>query len=288
MAIRSLAIRSWAILAIGLAAPIAALAQTAPLPSPASSPWSGGYVGVTVGGAFGSRTVGYVGNDEAIIRRLTAVTSFAGSQPIPRHGLAVSGVTGGLVAGYDWRSGHVVAGLVADLNITSLAGRGSGTSVLLSPSYTHTASAQQRIGWWTTLRGRLGIVASERALLYATAGVALAEVRNSSSYRFDGPGGTVSGGLPGGSYNCTAPGIPCFTGSQSGVKFGFAAGLGAEIALDAQWSVSVEYLYVRLANSTATAAAVTVVTPGDPPSTYRASFGPTDFHTGRIGLIRRF
>ncbi len=182
----------------------------------------------------------------------------------------------------------MVAGLVADLNISSLSGRGAGTSVLLTPAYTHTATAQQRIGWWTTLRGRLGFVASERALFYATAGLALAEVRNSSMYRFDGPVGTISAGFAGGSYSCVAPGITCFTGSQSGLKIGFAAGVGTELILDAQWSLSVEYLYVRLAASTATAAAVNVITPGDPPSTYRASLGATDFHTGRIGLIRRF
>jgi outer membrane immunogenic protein len=282
------AIRFSLLLAASLVTSSAAFAQTAPLPAPAPSPWSGAYVGVTVGGAFGSRNVGYVGNDEAIIRRLTAVTSFAGSQPIPSHGLSLSGVTGGVVAGYDWRSGTIVAGLVADLNISSLSGRGAGTSVLLTPSYTHTASAQQRIGWWTTLRGRLGIVASERALFYATAGLALAEVRNSTRYQFDGPGGNISAGFAGGSYTCVAPGIPCFTGSQSGVKAGLAAGLGTEILLDAQWSLSVEYLYVRLAASTAKGVALNTIAAGDPPSTYRASLGATDFHTGRIGLIRRF
>jgi outer membrane immunogenic protein len=283
-----MAIRSFAILAIGMAASTAAFAQTAPLPSPASGPWSGGYVGVTIGGAVGSRSVGYTGNDEAIVRRLTGVSSFAGNQPVPSHRVSLSGVTGGLLAGYDMRSGTLVAGIVADLNITSLTGRGSGTSVLLTPSFTQTITAEQRVGWWATLRGRLGLVASERVLVYATAGLALAEVRSGSSYRFDGPGGTITGSLSGVSYTCTGPGIACFTGSQSRVTAGFAAGIGTEIAIDTQWSLSLEYLYVRLAASTATATAVRASQPGEIPSSYRASFGATDFHTGRIGLIRRF
>lgn len=284
-----MAIRFFAILAVGLAASTAAAAQTiAPLPPAAANLWSGGYVGVTIGAAVGSRGLTYTGNDEAIIRRLTGVSSFAGNQAVPSHGVSLSGVTGGLVAGYDMRSGTLVAGIVADLNITSLAGRGSGTSNLSPPSFTQTITAEQRVGWWATLRGRLGLVASDRVLVYATAGLALADVRNGSSYRFDGPSAFVSGGLGGVSYICTAPGIPCFTGSQSSIKAGLAAGIGMEFAIDAQWSVSAEYLYVRLANSNATATTVRTISPGDRPSSYRAAFGATDFHTGRIGLIRRF
>jgi outer membrane immunogenic protein len=71
---------------------------------------------------------------------------------------------------------------------------------------------------------RFGITPTDRWLIYATGGFAVA-----------GVGASVN-----------APGIGLF--SQTQTRWGWAVGGGAEAAVDQNWSVKIEYLYVDLQN----------------------------------------
>ncbi|WP_249153093.1 outer membrane protein [Bradyrhizobium sp. AUGA SZCCT0240] len=80
-------------------------------------------------------------------------------------------------------------------------------------------TANYKLDWFGTVRGRVGFVPTERVLLYAT------------------------GGLAYGHLLASAPLIPLSWGST---RAGWTVGAGAEAAIDRNWSVKLEYLYMDL------------------------------------------
>ncbi len=89
-----------------------------------------------------------------------------------------------------------------------------------------------------TLRGRIGVLPSERLLLYATGGLAFGHAQLSTSLT------TFSGAAPDcvnlfGANNCEA-------GSASSLLAGWTIGGGAEWAFARGWSAKAEYLYYDL------------------------------------------
>ena len=264
-----------------------------PLPNVAT--WTGFYVGANVGGAWGDRNVGYTGNDIPATNRLTAISTFSGNQPVPSHGVALRGATGGLEAGYNQHIGAAwLVGVAADVNYASIKGSGSGSSVLATLGaggpvlLTQTITAEQKVDWWGTVRARLGFLPADNLLLYATGGLAYGHVERSSTYRFDGPFGTVAGSLGGVSYLCATPGVTCFSGSRADTQIGWTLGAGGEWRWSGRWSAKVEYLYVNLGSASVDASALALFTPGTRASSYNAAFGATDFHIVRVGMNYRF
>ena len=118
----------------------------------------------------------------------------------------------GAQIGYNWQFMHNwVAGAEADFSFTDLGGTGQ-TDLIPVP-----ATVQLRnMG---TVRGRLGY-AWDRTLLYATGGMAWA--RDNASYTF-------------------FPGFVQMDAHQFHV--GWTLGIGAEYAIDPNWSVKAEYLH---------------------------------------------
>ncbi|MBK5960291.1 hypothetical protein CCR97_19100 [Rhodoplanes elegans] len=273
--------------------PLATTAQAADLavraPPPPAPSWTGVYVGATFGGAWADRDLRLFGNDLPATNRLAAISNFVGNQPVVAPGFSAGLITGGLEAGFDVQaSAAVVAGFVADVSLMSLEGSGVGTSALFPPSYTQTLTADQKVDWWGTLRARVGWLATDNLLLYATGGLAYGQVERSAAYRFDGPPGAIAGGVGGVSYRCPAPGQTCFAGSASGVELGFTAGAGAELLIARQWSLKAEYLYVSLGRASVDAVALTLLNASDRASSFTADFGRTDFQVARGGIVYRF
>jgi outer membrane immunogenic protein len=156
--------------------------------------WTGCYVGVEGGYGWGRESVVFtpVG---------TAVTTVK-----PKGGL------GGGTIGCNWQSSNFVIGIENDLSATGL----SGSSADLPPfntAFSHGVSTS----WLDTLRGRVGL-AWNSVLLYATAGAAFTNVRDSA---------TGGGAFIAGTTNRT----------------GWTAGVGAEYMFAPNWSAKVEYLY---------------------------------------------
>jgi outer membrane immunogenic protein len=132
-------------------------------PAPIAT-WTGSYLGISGGGAWGSAVVH---NDAT------------GADQTPRFDL--SGGIVGVTSGFNLQNGNVVIGYEGDTSITGKR----GTAFEFPPSGAFNNEVKER--WLSTFRGRVGY-AQDNWLFYATAGGALAQVENSIS----GPPGTIS------------------------------------------------------------------------------------------------
>jgi outer membrane immunogenic protein len=210
------------ILIVAVASMIAAsCAWAADLPVPAGPPayypvatvydWSGAYIGINGGYAFGQ--------------------SQWGSDPFNPSGLSSTGnfnVNGGLVgatAGVNGQFGAWVVSVEGDFDWQGLSGT-SSIAFCTSIFTTNTATAGTGLGcrtasnWIGTLRARAGY-AWDRVLVYGTAGGAGANVQTSLT------------GLP----------------VQTNAVFGWTVGGGLEWAFAENWTFKAEYLFVGLNNS---------------------------------------
>lgn len=147
-------------LAAAKAADLAVRAKAPPLLTPLPVPlFEGFYVGAQAGAlGFGDRTLEFSASNNAELARATA-----------RSGSFI----GGAHAGYDWRVGPLVLGLVGDVS------GARAVNYLNDPFGTNIRS---ELGVQGSLRGRAGY-AFNRLLVYATAGFNIADVRH--DYRTD-------------------------------------------------------------------------------------------------------
>jgi outer membrane immunogenic protein len=207
------------ILIVAVASMIAASrASAADLPVPGPAPayypvatvydWSGAYIGINGGYAFGQ--------------------SQWGSDPFNPSGLSSTGnfnVHGGLVgatAGVSGQWGAWVLSVEGDFDWQGLSG--TGNSAFCTQLFTTTAplspaglSCRTATNWFGTVRARVGY-AWDRVLVYGTAGGAGINVQTSLN------------GLP----------------VQTNADFGWTVGGGVEWAFADNWTFKVEYLFVDL------------------------------------------
>jgi outer membrane immunogenic protein len=156
------------VLASAMLAPaIAADLSIAPIykapPTPVAT-WTGSYIGISGGGAWGS----------AVVRSDTT-----GGDQTPRIDVG-SGIIG-ITSGFNIQNGNVVLGYEGDTSATSK----KGSAFEFPPNAAFSNEVKER--WLSTFRGRLGY-AQDNWLLYATAGAALANVENT----IISPAGTIS------------------------------------------------------------------------------------------------
>ncbi|MBL8586978.1 MAG: porin family protein [Methylobacteriaceae bacterium] len=155
---RRVVLASLSILAFAAAAEAADLPRRsgAPAPAPMSAPafsWTGAYVGVNGGYAWGRHTKG----GRALYAR-------------PDGGLI------GATAGYNQQSGSIVAGVEGDVAATAVKSSGVAPGPVTGAS---------RLTSLATARARVG-VALDRALIYGTGGYAGGNLKNTL---FDAPRG---------------------------------------------------------------------------------------------------
>lgn len=208
----------------------------------ADGAFSGFYIGVNAGGAWG-RT-GFATNPNCPPSAINAVFCNSTPDPSAPNGIAVaasgsgklspSGFAGGVQAGYNFQRGFLVFGAEADFGAFRLEESTAAAGVFPFPFLGNQYSLTERMkaDWLATVRGRLGISVMQHVLLYATGGVAFSEFKFSSSYSDN----AVGFGFPGGSG----------FGSRSDTRTGWTAGGGIEWLLDRNWSIRAEYLYVDL------------------------------------------
>jgi len=151
--------------------------------------------------------------------------------------LDVTGFAGGLTVGFNYQHDAIVLGLEGDILGGSISDDTSGSF-----------PAKNDIDWYGTARVRAGF-AFDNALIYGTGGLAVVDM----NYRVGGGAGI----------------------SDSFTKTGYAVGGGLEYAIDNNWSVKAEYLYIGLGNKKLRGDnVVTIATPS--------------FQTVRFGLNYRF
>jgi outer membrane immunogenic protein len=225
--------------------------------------WSGVYLGVNAGGAWGQSDV---------TSTTDAGTYFAGSSVTSINGngtadLSPNGFTGGAQLGWNWQSGNVVFGLEGDFNAMDLSeGRTVTAGYPCCAPSTYTLNQEVSTDWLATLRPRVGMTAGNW-LLYGTGGLAVTEVNLNESF----------------TDNFGAAPHALENGSVSETRYGWTLGAGAEVDLGNSWSIKGEYLYADFGDVDSTGA-LTAPT-GTATFTHNADLNANIF---RVGVNRRF
>jgi outer membrane immunogenic protein len=181
--------------------------------------WTGGYVGFH-GGLAAATERGTLGYNDPLAPGVTAADIFANTS----RNMSPSGWFGGAQAGYNQQFGYLVLGAEADLSIFDARASTSATTIDTLTTWT----LGSHIKSLATARVRLG-VALNSVLVYATAGLAMAEV--------------------GGNHGMTCVGCaftPWAGGSSAEVHNGSAFGGGVEWRFAERWTVRAEYLVADL------------------------------------------
>jgi len=159
--------------------------------------WTGFYVGAHAGYAWAQE------RDNA--------SSIA---PAPVDSFNVDGAIGGIHAGYNEQfDGGFVVGLEGDIDISGINGSDRAVTIA-GPS-----RLEMKNRWQGSIRARFGY-AFDRILVYATGGVAFADIRE----RWN-----LANGL--------------FVGSDTNTRVGWTVGGGVEYAFDDHWSARAEVRY---------------------------------------------
>ena len=222
--------------AFAMFAALPASAADFPVKTPAYVPptsvynWTGFYIGGNAGWIGGLDTLTLSPNGP-LLTRVSAADRAVDTHSYEPNG---SGFTGGAQAGYNLQLGRWVTGVEADFNGSTLSETGSAkfgfipfvTTRLAAPWDAHTETIGKNLDWFSTVRGRFGY-AWGRFLIYATGGLAVADVSSAFTY-FD-----------------TVRNVP-FNGAESHTLVGWAVGGGVEWSIANNWSVKAEYLYMDL------------------------------------------
>ena len=174
--------------------------------------WTGFTLGFQAGFAFGDSHLNFTGFDSSVGGPAVATRT---------------GGIGGVHIGYNYQFGDWVAGFEGSVDLTSSLSTAAfpaafGGSVL-------TASTASNVQG--TIRGRLGY-AFDRALIYATAGVAVGDTTTSYVLLGNHTGSAINGGNP-------------VFGANEFTNFpvGWTVGGGIDYAIDDHWSARAEYRY---------------------------------------------
>lgn len=154
-----------------------------------------------------------------------------------------NGVIGGLQIGYNWQNTSFVYGLEADIQGSGQSGSVTICDTAGCPAGAGMATQSVKLPWFGTVRARLGFTPTPRWLVYATGGLAVAEIQDSIA---QGPVGGPTG----------------INASIDTTRAGFAVGGGVETAITDRWSLKLEYLFMGFGTVSAggTGAAVTTTT----------------------------
>jgi outer membrane immunogenic protein len=235
-----------ALLAFFAGAP--ALAADLPVKAPIAPPpvfdWTGFYVGGNVGYSWGRASTDlteFLSTTATIINANGAVTATAtvNTTSVGSDRARLDGWLGGVQAGYNRQINRWVLGVEGDVQWTDQRGGITicpvvpGTAPVACPGTAGTqfGSADYRLPWFGTLRGRVGWT-FDRVLLYGTGGLAVGEIK--ASY--------VDGTINPQTFN------PLAAGAFNTTRAGWAAGAGAEAAIGRNWSIKAEYLHTDFGN----------------------------------------
>lgn len=192
-------------------------------PMPAAMPyftWTGFYIGVNAGYNWSHESKSSVGFVPGVLP-----ASAAGLAPAS-VGSDGNGFTGGGQIGYNYQMNQFVAGLEADINYVDSKKSSSYALAVPALAATGFTTNSAKLEYLGTVRGRLGF-AYDRALVYATGGLAYGGVKNDTTFAVPDLGAAWGGG-------------------ENKTRFGYAVGGGLEYAITNTISTRIEYLYYDL------------------------------------------
>ena len=166
------------------AADLAARPYTkAPVYVDAGYNWTGFYVGGNIGYSWGRS------NDTSTLTNGAGTVVFTS---IDRTNL--DGIVGGGQIGYNWQTQNWLWGVEADIQGTDEKGSRAftcptavctpnvpGFFAAVIPGPAVPVALNQKIDWFGTVRGRVGVLATPKVLFYATGGLAYGEVKTSET-----------------------------------------------------------------------------------------------------------
>jgi outer membrane immunogenic protein len=260
---KKLLLASAALAALSTAATAADLPRksVAPVIAVPAFTWTGFYVGVNAGYAWGDFKRTSIAD-----RGFWIPANIASIETIGTRTIKAAGFTGGVQIGYNYQINSVVFGLEADFNFADVKKSLSPEAVVLGALTAQTLSSTSRVEWLSTIRGRLGL-AFDRFLVYGTGGLALASVKATDQYDFRPQGAPALG----------------IAASSSSTRTGYAVGVGMEYAFTNNLTVKAEYLYVDLGRTTYAHGIV----PGFPLSAATLT-NKTTLNIARVGLNYKF
>ena len=173
--------------------------------SPVYQNWSGFYVGVDVGSAWGNN----IWND-------AFDASFSTSY-------SMSGVLAGVHGGWNYQTGPIVIGVEGNLDYTNARGSVALTNEV-GENLGGSANLASTMNWVATFVGRGG-VANGSTLYYVVAGMAVMGEQHTAEVSF-------------------APGALLFQQTVRTSRSGYVLGFGAEFAVYQNWSAKLEYNYM--------------------------------------------
>lgn len=219
--------------------------------------WTGYYLGINGG---------YDAGRDPFSMSTVSGTAYPGGLPVgtPLYtnyptgtNILAQGWFGGGQAGYNYEfASRWVGGIEADFQGGDMSGTvscilacGTRLTIVNAPLPTNTArvtfsniSAQDKLDWFGTVRGRFGYTGDTPAWVYVTGGLAYGSVERNGQVA-----GTSTSAGGGTTYNT-------FAGSfdNTSTRVGWTIGLGVEDRLTTNWSLKLEYLYIDLGSSTDT------------------------------------
>jgi opacity protein-like surface antigen len=213
--------------------------------------WTGAYVGLTAGAAWGSSHESTVTNAGGYLNAAQAAAVNSAADQTTKLG----GFTAGIEGGYNWQLGHFLVGVEADLQSVHLNGRNDGSAIPYpgAPGVQFVATSYSNTDWLFTARPRAGYVADNNWLFYITGGLALTQLKD--DFLFTDSNGVLE------------------SGQINKLKTGYALGGGVEAPLTNRLTFKVDYLHIAFGD---TAGAVTS-------NNLAAGFpGQTFAHTGSL------
>ena len=191
--------------------------------------WTGFYVGGNIGYSWGRSS------DSTTITNATGTTVLFSDTDRTN----LNGVVGGGQIGYNWQMQSLLFGLEADIQGTGEKGTHDylcptstcippvvGAAVI--PGAAVSEALSQKIDWFGTVRGRIGVLATPTLLLYATGGLAYGEVDSNATI------------AP------VTTGVSAAIAGVNSTNVGWTLGAGIEGAIGGNWTARLEYLYVDL------------------------------------------
>jgi len=226
-------------LAILAMSAIAQAADVLPVKAPIAAPawsWTGLYLGINGGYSWGrSRTD-------------TAFATTGGVPIVPPAGSVTStsanlngGIFGGQI-GYNWQNGSWLAGLETDIQWSGEKGSSTllcastATGGVCLPTLTFLPAGatgsvltlDQKLKWFGTLRGRLGLLPAPTWVVYITGGLAYGQISTDATLASFTAAGLATSAVT----------------SSSTTKTGWTIGGGVEGRISGNWTGRIEYLYM--------------------------------------------
>lgn len=203
--------------------------------------WTGFYIGGNGGYSWGRSRTDVTYNNTATGAVIAPPAGSITNASFDMNG----GIAGGQI-GYNWQSANWVFGIEGDAQWSDEKGRASYNCGGVAPAggpclpgltflpagagAGTTLTIDQKLEWFGTVRGRVGILATPKVLFYGTGGLAFGEIKTT---------GTMTGFTPAGVAIASV-------GSTSETRVGWTVGAGVEGKITQNWSAKLEYLYMDL------------------------------------------